>query len=54
MNTTIRIDDFRAENDTQTFANAMAYMRTHPGTTLVVAPGHTPLPPHSRERHRPW
>lgn len=39
MNTTIRIDDFRAENDTQTFANAMAYMRTHPGTTLVVAPG---------------
>lgn len=36
---TVNLTDFTAENDTATFAAAMAYLREHPKTTLVVPEG---------------
>ncbi len=38
-NNTISLTDFTRENDTATFAAAMAYLRQHPGSTLLVPPG---------------
>ncbi|MCR5681468.1 MAG: right-handed parallel beta-helix repeat-containing protein [Clostridiales bacterium] len=35
----ICLNDFRAADDCETFARAMAYCREHPGTTLTVPPG---------------
>lgn len=39
MNKVTNLKDFRGENDTETFANAMAYLREHPGATLTIDPG---------------
>ncbi len=36
---TIKLSDFKRENDTETFATAMNYMKEHPKTTLIVEPG---------------
>lgn len=38
MNNTVCLSRFTGENDTALFASAMAYLREHPGTTLVVEP----------------
>lgn len=39
MKQVINLSKFSADSDMATFANAMQYMREHPGTTLLVPPG---------------
>lgn len=38
MSSTVCLSSFTGENDTALFASAMAYLREHPNTTLVVEP----------------
>ena len=35
----MKLSDFRADNDRDSFAKAMQYLREHPGSTLTVDPG---------------
>ena len=39
MAETVCFSRFRGEDDTASFARAMEYLRSHPGTTLLVEPG---------------
>ncbi len=39
MNHTVNLSSFTAATDRETFASAMAYLRDHPGTTLIVPAG---------------
>ncbi|MGN1345710.1 MAG: hypothetical protein ACI4V1_02930, partial [Eubacteriales bacterium] len=36
---TVHLSEFTAATDIETFSAAMAYLREHPGTTLIVPPG---------------
>lgn len=38
MSNTVNLSRFTGENDTALFENAMAYLREHPGATLIVEP----------------